>query len=207
MAHSQQARFLNFVKETLPNYFKDKKVLEIGSLDINGSVRGLFIDCDYIGIDIADGKGVDLVVKGENFAGHANSIDVVISCECFEHNPEYEKTWLNMVRVLKPDGLLIMTCATYGRIQHGTSLVSPESSPLTVQNGQDYYRNLIETDFDFLYLKHFFAEFFFVTDFSNSDMYFVGIGKEADSTYVNMLASKKEVALSFYSEIARAGLR
>ena len=207
MAHSQQVRFLNFVRETLPDYFKGQKVLEVGSLDINGSVRGLFIDCEYIGIDVADGKGVDLVVNGENFAGQANSIDVVISCECFEHNPEYEKTWLNMVRVLKQDGLLIMTCATYGRMQHGTLLASPESSPLTVQNGQDYYRNLVETDFDFLYLKNFFAEYFFVTDYSNSDMYFVGLGKGADSKDVTSLASGKELALDFYGEIARSGLR
>ena len=88
MAHIQQFRFLHFIKEILPSYFKEKKVLEVGSLDINGSVRGLFVDCDYTGIDVASGKGVDWVVNGEDFAAPANSMDVVISCECFEHNPE-----------------------------------------------------------------------------------------------------------------------
>lgn len=207
MSHSQQIRFLNFIRETLPIYFKEKKVLEVGSLDINGSVRSMFVDCDYIGIDVADGKGVDLVVNGENLSGDANSMDVVISCECFEHNPEYDKTLLNMVRLLKRDGLMIMTCATYGRGQHGTSLVSPESSPLTVQKGQDYYRNLIEDDFNFLVMNHFFGEYFFVTDYSNSDLYFVGLGREADSMMLTELTKGKERAMHFYVELARSGLR
>jgi SAM-dependent methyltransferase len=207
MAHLQQVRFLNFIKQTLPEYFNKKKVLEVGSLDINGSVRSLFVDCDYTGIDVADGNGVDLVVNGEDFSAPANSMDVVISCECFEHNPEYEKTWLNMVRVLKRDGLLIMTCATLGRGQHGTSSSSPESSPLTVAKGQDYYKNLVHNDFDFLKANHFFAEYFFVTDYSNSDLYFVGLGGGADSESIVQLTKAKEFAINFYNELSRAGLR
>ena len=40
------------------------KVLEIGSLDINGSVRPLFEDAEYyLGIDMQEGPGVDLVAK------------------------------------------------------------------------------------------------------------------------------------------------
>jgi hypothetical protein len=112
-----------------------------------------------------------------------------------------------MIRVLKRDGLMIMTCATFGRAQHGTSLASPESSPLTVRKGQDYYRNLIEADFDFINLRRFFSEFFFVTDYSNSDLYFAGIGIEADSLSTTRLSNGKEKATQFYSEIARAGLR
>ena len=207
MAHIQQFRFLHFIKETLPSYFKEKKVLEVGSLDINGSVRGLFVDCDYTGIDVASGKGVDWVVNGEDFAAPANSMDVVISCECFEHNPEYDKTWLNMIRVMKRDGLLIFTCATYGRAQHGTSTESPESSPLTVGKGQDYYRNLVEDDFGFLMLTHFFADHFFVTDHSNADLYFVGLGKEADSSLHSALTNGKNQAIRFYQDLAKAGLK
>ena len=43
------------------------------------------------------------------------SFDVVISCECFEHNPYWRETFLNMTRVLRPGGLFVLTCATTGR--------------------------------------------------------------------------------------------
>ena len=125
------------------DYFSNAKVLEIGSLDINGSVRRLFKQCNYTGIDVGLGEGVDKVAKGENFSADANTYKTIISCECMEHNPEYDKTWLNMVRLLSRDGLMIMTCATYGRRQHGTLESNPADSPLTIGIGQNYYRNLI----------------------------------------------------------------
>lgn len=180
--------------------------MEIGALNINGSVRDFFVDCDYTGIDVAEGKDVDLVINGENFNGPANSVDVVISCECFEHNPEYEKTWLNIIRVLKRDGLLIMTCATYGRKQHGTSRSSPNDSPLTVRNGQEYYKNLTENDLLFVNLPHFFADYFFATDYSSSDLYFFGLGKESDPINISRFENGKAKALEFYRKLAAEGL-
>jgi hypothetical protein len=206
MAHIQQARFIGFIKESLPDYFTEKSVLEIGSLDINGSAREKFTNCQYLGIDIGNGKGVDLVSTGEDFSGKANSFDVVLSCECFEHNPEYEKTWINMVRVLKRNGLLMMTCATFGRKQHGTSMADMNASPLTVMQGQQYYKNLSEDDFNFLDLKNFLADYVFLTDYSSSDLYFVGLGKDANPSSLAKFAAAKEIAVSFYDRIARCGL-
>lgn len=206
MAHQQQFRFISFVKEILPAYFKGKTVLEVGSLNINGTVREFFVDSIYTGIDVADGKDVDLVVNGEDYGGKANSIDVVVSCECFEHNPEYEKTFINMIRVLKRNGLLIMTCATYGRRQHGTSLSDPADSPLTLGRGQEYYKNLTEIDFNFLNLKHFFIDHFFVVDYSSHDLYFLGLGKDADKVDIASFSAGKEKAINFYSLLARSGL-
>lgn len=206
MAHPQQIRFIRFVKELLPDYFTDKTILEVGSLNINGSVREFFDECRYTGIDVAEGQGVDLVINGENYDGQANSMDVVISCECFEHNPEYAKTFINMIRVLKRNGLLIMTCATYGRKQHGTSQSSPSDSPLTVKKGQDYYRNLSAEDFNFINLNHFFVDYFFVVDHSSSDLYFLGLGKDADNTSITRFSTGKENAINFYNQLAWFGL-
>ena len=47
MAHIQQFRFINFISQVLPEFFYSKKVLEIGSLNINGSVRRFYNDCEY----------------------------------------------------------------------------------------------------------------------------------------------------------------
>ena len=58
MAHAAQFEFIESIREVFPAYFDGKRVLEIGSLDINGSVRQFFHGCDYTGIDVADRKSV-----------------------------------------------------------------------------------------------------------------------------------------------------
>lgn len=206
MAHAQQNRFIAFVKKIHPEYFQNIRCLEIGALDINGSVRENFQECDYIGIDLQIDQGVDMACKGEDFPGAANSYDTVISCECMEHNPAYEKTWLNMMRVMKEDGLMIMTCASPGRAQHGTSRSDPRSSPLTVQIGQDYYKNLTAQDFQFVKLDHFFSRHVFFIDYSHADLLFFGLGRHASPSAQERFDQTLPALTRFYDAIAREGV-
>ena len=173
MSHQSQLDFVLGVKNKFPNYFKGKKVLEIGSLDINGSVRQFFEDCQYIGVDLGQGKGVDIVAKGEELTYDDGLFDVVISCECLEHNPEWVKTFNNMVRM--SSGLVIMTCATTGRPEHGTRRTSPQDAPFC----GDYYGNLTERDIrDNCDLSKF-ALHQFSTCTSPADLYFWGLCKQS----------------------------
>ena len=66
MSHSTQQDFILYTKNKFPNYFTNSKVLEVGSLDINGSMRSFFSECDYLGIDVGEGQGVDLVVTSKS---------------------------------------------------------------------------------------------------------------------------------------------
>lgn len=171
MSHQSQLDFVASVKARFPKYFEDKRVLEIGSLDINGSVRQFFSNCTYIGVDLGEGKGVDLVSKGEDLIFPKDSFDVSISCECFEHNPEWVKTFDNMIRMT--DGLVIMTCATTGRPEHGTSRTSRADAPFC----GDYYHNLTEHDIKSSCNLSKFVEYGFSTNDSPADLYFWGITK------------------------------
>jgi SAM-dependent methyltransferase len=146
MAHKTQLDFVRTVCESLPEYFLNQRVLEIGSLDINGSIRQFFEHCDYTGIDVSHGPGVDQVCLGHEFDAPDGSFDVTVSCECFEHNPHWRETLANMIRLTRPGGLLILTCASTGRIEHGTTRTTPKDSPLTIAKGWDYYRNLAPRD-------------------------------------------------------------
>lgn len=146
LAHPEQLKFVELVRSLFPQHFNGCQVLEIGSMDIQGSVRGYFTDCKYVGIDIGPGPGVDVVARGESYDSDGARFDVAVSCECFEHNPEWESTLRNMIRLLKPGGLLVVTCAAPGREEHGTTRSFEGSSPNTVASGSEYYRNLSTAD-------------------------------------------------------------
>jgi hypothetical protein len=72
-----------------------------------------------------------------------------------------------------------MTCATTGRIEHGTTRTSPNDSPLTIGLGWEYYKNLSQKDFENRFnLSKMFSEYRFWIDWSSYDLYFVGIKKQ-----------------------------
>lgn len=174
MAHDQQREFVESVRDRFPGFFTGVRVLEVGSLDVNGSVRDFFTDCDYTGIDVGVGQGVDVVAQGQEYDAPDGHFDTVISAECFEHNPFWLETFVNMRRMCS--GLVVFTCATEGRGEHGTARTSPADSPLTVGLGWHYYRNLTASDFeDALPLGDLFAAHEFSTNEWTRDLYFYGL--------------------------------
>ena len=180
MEHPDQLEFVGFVSRFMPRYFAHSRVLEIGSLDINGSVRMFFLEpARYVGIDVAEGPGVDRVCLGHEFRGDEGSWDAVLSCESFEHNPLYRETFTNMIRLARPGALVLFTCAAVGRPEHGTSRTSPEASPLTIELGWEYYRNLSQGDFSADEIAGAFDAHAFFRNFRSADLYFVGLTRGA----------------------------
>ena len=127
MAHRNQLEFVEAVKTSFPSYFANQRVLEIGSAG-SMSVRDFFTECEYIGVDVSEGYAVDVVCRGDQFDDKTGSFDTVLSCECFEHNPYWLETFVNMIRVARPGGLILMTCAATTRGEHGTFRSGPTSS-------------------------------------------------------------------------------
>jgi hypothetical protein len=147
MAHPSQRQWCEDVKNKFPDFFKDKRVLDVGSLDINGSNRDLFDTTDYTGIDVGEGKNVDVVSKAHEYI--ARPYDVIISTECFEHDQYITETLPHLMVLLKSGGLFLFTCATTGRLPHGCEQRSPQDSPLTMALpdwNHSYYRNLTPKD-------------------------------------------------------------
>jgi len=179
MAHQEQQLFVQAVKALFPSFFNGGRIVEIGSLDINGTVRGFFEEpAEYIGVDLGPGRGVDVVCEGQDYNGAMDSFDVAISVECFEHNPYWKETFINMFRMVKSGGLIVMTCATTGRPEHGTSRSDAGSSPLTIRKGWEYYKNLTEDDFRAAFeLNSMFSDYCFNVNTSSHDLYFWGLVK------------------------------
>ena len=170
MSHPEQRVFIQSVKDKHPSLFVGTYVLEVGSLDINGTVRDFFTESYYRGVDLEEGPGVDIVCPGQDLEYPTNHFDVCISAECFEHNPYWLETFVNMIRM--SGNLVVFTCATEGRPEHGTTRTSPADSPFTLD--WDYYRNLTEQDFRVLDLDRIFHEYEFSVNENSKDLYFWG---------------------------------
>ncbi len=178
MAHAEQREFFTGLRELHPAYFTGANVLEVGSLNINGTVRDFFTGGTYVGVDVASGNGVDVVAFAENLKYPDRAFHTVISAECFEHNPEWRATLINMARM--SSGLVVVTCATTGRAEHGTRRSSPDSSPFTLD--WDYYQNLTAEDFtDSVDLAALFSTYTFTTNEKSHDLYFTGIVHNPES--------------------------
>ena len=179
MAHGAQMMFIMQTMGKHPAAFLENKVLEVGSLNINGSVRGFFFNPQlYIGCDVGKGPGVDVVCPGEDLTYDEGSFDTVISTEMMEHNPNWVKTLHNMHRMLRKNGLMVTTCAGPGRPEHGTTRSDVGSSPLTVAKGWDYYGNVSTEDIEEqLDLPEMFTEWHLEYNEHSCDTYFWGIKK------------------------------
>ena len=165
--HAGQKVFCESVKVQFPQSFKGKRVLDCGSLDINGNNRYLFDGCEVIGIDIGKGPNVDMISRIHNFKS-AKPFDTVISTECFEHDEFYAHSIENIVcHLLRPGGLFLFTCATTGRGEHGTVKKGPKDSPFTTS----YYKNLTASDIPCL---HLFERCYFRVNLNHCDLYFWG---------------------------------
>jgi SAM-dependent methyltransferase len=92
------------------------KVVEIGSQNVNGTLRdtcpGNF---EYIGVDFAQAKGVDIVLEDPyKLPFEDESVDVVLSSSCFEHSEMFWLVFLEILRVLKPNGLFYLNAPSTG---------------------------------------------------------------------------------------------
>ena len=178
MAHGEQLRFIQTVVQHFNTDFRNSHVLEIGSYDVNGSVRQFFEGSHYCGTDLMEGPGVDVVADGHLLDHQEESYDITLSCECFEHNPHWSSTFLNMHRMTRPGGFVIFTCATRGRLEHGTQRTSPAESPGSQDIGWNYYKNLQAKDFTKQFpIGELFSQHLFVTNRRSKDLYFIGSKK------------------------------
>lgn len=69
--------------------------------------QGRFFNGLYIGMDVYQGKKVDVIYNGSDFPFANSSIDLIFSSSVFEHVENIEKILFEMARVLKDGGILL----------------------------------------------------------------------------------------------------
>lgn len=91
-------------------------ILDIGSQDINGSLRQAApAGARYVGLDFAAGRGVDRVLDDPYRLPFDDGVaDAVVSSSCFEHVDMFWLTFNEILRVLRPGGLFYLNAPSNG---------------------------------------------------------------------------------------------
>ena len=105
---------------------KGKRVLEVGSYNVNGSIRPVFEPVgregcsEYIGTDMLPGPGVDKIINAQGLVKEfgEESFDVVVSCDSIEHVEHWREVLCEMMKVLKTGGRFYFTTVFPGYPKH-----------------------------------------------------------------------------------------
>jgi SAM-dependent methyltransferase len=97
----------------------ERHILDVGSRDVNGSVRSVISHMEpsgYWGVDIEEGPGVDELCAAENLAEYygEQTFDVVICTELLEHVVDWRAIVVELKDVLRIGGVLLVTTRSPG---------------------------------------------------------------------------------------------
>lgn len=123
----------------------EAKVLEIGSAIANH--KGYFKVSNYLGMDVSDAPGVDIVSIAHEYKAKPGSFDAVCSFSELEHDLYWKKTLRKMVKLTRSGGLVFFSCC-FNWEEHGTQRTSPEQSLANKLSDEwsNYYRNITPDD-------------------------------------------------------------
>jgi SAM-dependent methyltransferase len=169
MAHYNQQNFILTMLDIVAT--KHSIIVNVGSANVNGS--GFKYE-NQIDVDLIVADGVNVVADASNLPISCNSTDVYVSAECYEHNPSWKQSIHEAIRILKDDGIALLTIASLLRYEHGTQRTTPQASPGTNGLGWNYYKNLfhneIKNEFKKASVKYFCKSYY---NYYSADLYVI----------------------------------
>lgn len=105
-------------------------MVDVGALDVNGTVRELFKDAKYVGVDMRPGPNVDVVLNGHELSTYfpEDSVDCIVCFDTLEHDIKFWETVYEMRKILRPQGWLLIGVPSFNHGRH--------------EHPSDYYRFL-----------------------------------------------------------------
>lgn len=115
---------IEFIRRALPREeVTGKRIIEVGSHDVNGSVRALlegYEPAAYVGVDINPGPSVDVVCDASKLLSEfqPQSFDIVLSTEMVEHVRDWRAVFENIKAVCAVGGTTVITTRSPGFRYH-----------------------------------------------------------------------------------------
>lgn len=103
--------------------FAEPRILDVGAYDVNGSLRTVAPKAgSYLGVDFAEGPGVDQVMTDPYALPFADeSFDLCVSTSVLEHAEFFWLSFLEMIRVVVPGGLVYVNAPSNGEFHRYAS--------------------------------------------------------------------------------------
>lgn len=105
-----------FVERSLKQFPPRRRIIEFGARNINGSIKGSFLTKElefYIGIDMHEGSGVDIIDDASMFVPTSEQApDTIVCVSVLEHTPVAKELVQNAYDILLPNGIFICTTVT-----------------------------------------------------------------------------------------------
>jgi SAM-dependent methyltransferase len=114
MHHSAYVNAEKFYQKYCEVNIENKKILDVGSYDVNGTMKPIFQKGKYVGLDMEEGPNVDIVGVSHKIPFEKDEFDIVISSSCFEHDDMFWISFQEMCRVLKPGGYMYVQAPSNG---------------------------------------------------------------------------------------------
>lgn len=114
MHHSAYINAEKFYHKYCEKNIENKKILDVGSYDVNGTMKPIFEKGQYVGLDMEEGPNVDIVGVSHDIPFKEEEFDIVISSSCFEHDDMFWISFQEMCRVLKPGGYMYIQAPSNG---------------------------------------------------------------------------------------------
>ena len=120
--HQSVFNFLDYLKgngHLTPELVSGKNIIEVGSHDINGSLRQDFEKMnpkEYLGVDVNEGRGVDQLIDVNEslFDQFGGGWDGIITTEVFEHIERWWETVEDFASMLNDGGFVLLTTRSPG---------------------------------------------------------------------------------------------
>jgi SAM-dependent methyltransferase len=111
------------VKNLKSTEVRGRNIVEIGACEVNGSLRPIlesYAPASYVGVDIAEGVGVDIICDAERVLERLEKerFDIVISTEVIEHTRDWKRVISNIKNLCAPEGTILITTRSLGFHYH-----------------------------------------------------------------------------------------
>jgi SAM-dependent methyltransferase len=191
------------------------KIVEVNVRNTNGAVRTLFPQVsEYIVIALSKSEYVDWIIPGELLELPDGWADISISTDCLQHCEVWLKVLKNMLRMTKPEGIVILTSTIND--DSGHEIIHSDGA--RTQDTNSYYKDLdVDEIADKIKLGVYFERHGFEVDPVNNALYFWGIrskamcgddGGHSDSIFERLRRSQSQLAQAAAQQAAiRAELK
>jgi SAM-dependent methyltransferase len=116
--HQGNIDWLKDLNTRFASELREARLLELGSLNVNGTARDYLHVKKWVGIDKEGGPDVDIICSAIQTRFPPESFDVILCTSMLEHDPDWRASLFWNLQWLKKGGLFFLSWGAEGNQHH-----------------------------------------------------------------------------------------